>query len=166
MNQIAGTPIILCIRRKVYKVGYVSTYEWEVFGALTDEGCVEEAILYLLSCSFNRAQQKISRRKLKRLIRKDATISTLLIESICKLSLPENLRKKADDQLPIDTKELQRNVKAMYRILSKVYNGWTPEQIGSMSPAQLYIYIAGIENITGTKKMSPEEYAIFRQSRS
>jgi len=64
----------------------------------------------------------------------------------------------------VAAKEVERNEKTMYRLLSKMY-GWTPEEIGNMSPAQLYSYQMGGKDGTGIEKMTGAEYRSFRARR-
>ncbi len=86
-----------------------------------------------------------------------------MIKVICSISLPPESKEK--DSVKTTTKEIINQIKIMYRILSKTHT-WTPQQISDMSPLQLYCYMTGGEDGTGTARMSPEQYNKFLQARN
>jgi len=170
LNQAAGTPILFEINRRIYRAGYVSTQEWELFDAYMQIDRLDLGIIYLLTCSFTRGGEQITQRRIRRLIKFHSAMITELVTRICKLSLPEKKHKKksgdeqSENKVVPNVTQLLRDIKTLYRTLSRLY-GWVPNQINNLSPAQIFIYLSGGKDGTGTKKMSGEEFQAFKRSR-
>ncbi len=157
--MISGCYIPFYVGRKPYLLAPISIAEWETYELLQ----AKDRAWYLLYCSMFRANVNITKQQIKRFILLHKKTVPYMIKVICSISLPPESKK--DDKPPPTTKEIVRQVKVMYRTLSKTY-GWTPEQISQMSPSQLYDYMTGGEDGTGIARMTPEQYAKFKQSRN
>lgn len=158
MSQITGSNVPLKLGDEIYLVSYVSMAEWETFNDLLiqkSEG--DEALSYLIWCSLQRAGCKIDKKKV---LSKFAKHLDVLVDTICKASLP-NLKVT---KIKVNRKEQEINLKASYRVLSRMH-GWTPEQISSMSPAQIFLYLVGGKTGTGIEKMTDAQYANLLASR-
>jgi len=162
MNLIVGSSVPLCISHRLYLVGYISIAEWEIFTLLLERKCEKEALFFLIYSSLYRGDCSITKKRVKRLFRYHSSIIISLIDTICKISMPEV--KIKDDAESLSKKELERNTKIMYRMLSRIH-GWTPRQISDMSPAQIYLYLMGGSTGAGTEKMTGMEYQALLASR-
>lgn len=164
MSQIIGNSVPIKIGFKVYLVSYVSLAEWETFDGLVHRGSKGKQFLsYLIYCSLHRADSTITKRKVRSLMRWHKAMMVLLVATIRDISLPPDKLSK-DTEVSIDVKQAERNMKTILRILSRMH-GWTPQQIGSMSPAQIFSYLMGGKKGTGIEKMSSEEYQNFLHNR-
>lgn len=163
MNQIIGNSVPIRIGKKICLFSYVSMGEWQTFDALLKQDDIE-ALRYLVSCSLHRGDPSIDKREAERLIKRNAASITSLIDSICKISLPKIRIKETEEETVTDEKEYERNIKTVYRILSRMH-GWTPSQISDMSPAQVYSYLMGGTTGTGIEKMNSMQYQSFLGSR-
>lgn len=156
MNQIIGNPVPYRIGRKVYFVSYVSMGEWQVFNELLQMDDAQ-SVLELVYYSLHRGNSTIGRRNVRWLIRRHTKVLLPLIDLICEISLP---KLKTKNEIGIETKEAERNMKTVYRLLSRMH-GWTPPEISGMSPAQVYSYLMGGPDATGIVKMSDLQYQRF-----
>ena len=167
MNQIIGNPLPFKIGRKTLLVSYVSVGEWQVFGELLKQD-ETQAVLELVYYSLYRGGNTISKRAIRKLVRWYPTKLTSLIELICEISLPKQKIKETDNTENTENTEnigeADRNLKTVFRVLSKQH-GWTPAAISDMSPAQIFLYLAGGPDGTGIVKMSGQEYQSFRARR-
>lgn len=173
MNKVVGHPVPYKIgRRRSILVSYVSMREWQSFGDMLQLDDVE-AVLELLYYSLRRAEPTTTRKRVRRLAKKYAKQLLALVDRICDISLPK-LKKGKTGALPGADKTAppsdpsrsgsERNIKTVYRLLSRMH-GWSPQQIGDMSPAQVYIYLTGGPDGTGIVKMSNSEYQGFLAAR-
>jgi len=163
MSTIIGNPVPVKIGFKLYLVAYVSLSEWETFEALVRRDSKDgQFLFYLIHCSLRRGDPTITKRKVRKLIRWHKAMMVLVVSIIRGMSLPvSKLSKNKDVKVPeLDTKQAERNMKTICRVLSRIH-GWTPQQIGGMSPAQIYSYLMGGKSGTGIEKMSSEEYQNF-----
>ena len=142
MNPIMGMPVF----HKRLSVSYVSIGEWQVFSELLKQD-ESRAILELIYYSLHRASG-VTRRKTRWLIRRHRKTLAALIELICEISLPKIPKSTAT----VPEKEATRNIKTVYRVLSRMH-GWTPKEISDMSPAQIYSYLCGGPDGTGIVKV-------------
>jgi len=156
MNQIIGNPIPFKMGHKVYFVSYVSMGEWQMFGELLRMGNAQ-SVLELIYCSLHRGNSTIGRRKVHWLVRRYTKALLPLIDLICNISLPKLKTKK---EIDVGDKDAERNMKTVYRLLSKIH-GWTPSEISEMSPAQVHSYLMGGPDATGIVKMSDLQYQRF-----
>ena len=165
MNQIAGSSIPLIVKGKIYLVGYVSIREWDTFdGMLLLKGQKNQALFFLFYCALHRADSGITKRKVQKIVQRHPEVIIPLIDIICDLSLPEKTKKGKVKKKKMSKETKKRNSKTAFRILSRMH-GWTPEQIGNMSPAQFYFYMMGGSLGTGIEKMSGAEYQKFLHDR-
>lgn len=164
MNQIVGSSVPIRIGKRVYLVSYVSMREWETFNELLRSNDLE-SLNYLIYCSLHRADSTVRRKVVKRLLKRHSAVITSLIDIICSMSLPKmKVKNGEEEETTIDEKDYERNVKTVYRILSRMH-GWTPEQISGMSPAQVYSYLMGGTTGTGIEKMNSMQYQSFLAGR-
>ena len=157
--MIGGSYLPFYVGRKPYLLAPVSIAEWETYELLQ----AKDMAWYLLHCSMSRADVNITKRQIKWFILLHKHTVNYMIKVICSISLPPEAEK--DGKTPPTTKEIVQQVKIMYRTLSKTY-GWTPHQISQMSPLQLYDYMTGGEDGTGVARMTPAQYARFKQTRN
>ena len=143
-------------------MSYVSVAEWQTFNALQESMDDKYALVYLLYSALHRASHRITMRRVRWLLWRYRRSIVSVIDLICNISLPKIKGKKID--VVTDVKEMERNTKIMYRLLSKLH-GWSPDVINNMSPAQIYVYLTGGATGTGIEKMSSEQYRSFRLSR-
>jgi len=162
MNQVIGNPVPFRIGKRIYLVSYVSMSEWETFGALTRDGDDDYGTFFLVYSAMHRANDSVTESEVRYLLRKRKKYIAPLINLICDFSMPE---MKKDLKETSDTKEVERNVKTIYRVLGKMYSWASPEIVGRMSPAQVYIYLTGGSAGTGIVKMTSAEYHDFRVAR-
>ncbi len=173
MNQIIGYSRPFKAGRRVYLVSYVSISEWQTYNSLAkrDESL---ALLELVYYSLHRGDAGITRKQVKKLLRRHVELCYPLIELICEISVPvlKGQKKMVDESPAInngtdeqDEKNAERNLKTVYRLMSKQY-GWTPQQISEMSPAQIYTYQMSGKDGSGIEKMSGAEYQSFRAQRN
>lgn len=162
MNQIIGNPVPCKVGKKTYLVGYVSLGEWQVYRELLVQDEVE-AMLVLMEYSLVRGGSVTGniRRKVKRIIKKDPDSFVRIVDTIVKLSIPVTEKKKDDDEPIEDAKSFENNIKTSYRLLAKYFT-WTPQQITTMSPAQIFISLTGGPECTGTLKQSWAEFGANR----
>ena len=163
MNKIAGIPVPFMTGKKLLHIGYVSVFEWDVYSNMLERTYDAEAVLYLLNCSFTRGGTPVRKRMLMKIIKQTDTV-TKIINIICELSLPDIVRKQKESTFE-NLKEVQRNIKTMYRSLAKLY-GWPASTLNQMSPAQLHIYMTASTDGTGIQKMSSSEYKTFLKLRN
>lgn len=156
MNQIIGNPIPYKVGRKVYFVSYVSMGEWQMFNELLQMGN-NRSVLELIYYSLHRGNSAVGRRNIRWLVRRHTKALLALIDLICEISLP---KLKIKDEVGVESKDAERNMKTVYRLLSRMH-GWTPSQISEMSPAQVYSYLMGGPDATGIVKMSDLQYQRF-----
>lgn len=165
MQKVIGHPVPYKIgRRRSILVSYVSMSEWQMFGEMLQLDDVE-AVLELLYYSLHRAEPAVTRKGVKRLAKKYVKQLLALVDLICDMSLPKLKKGKtgasdSEPRTPCAKADSERDIKTVYRLLSRVH-GWTPQQIGVMSPAQVYIYLTGGPDGTGIVKMSNSEYKSF-----
>jgi len=141
MIPIMGMPVF----HYSLPVSYVSIGEWQVYGELMKQN-ESRAILELVYYSLHRASG-VTRRKARWLVWRHRKTLTALIELICEISLP----KIPDSTGNVPKDEAARNIKTVYRVLSRMH-GWTPKEISDMSPAQVYSYLCGGADGTGIMK--------------
>lgn len=160
MNLITGSPVALMVGRRMLMVGYVSMGEWQTFSGMVklDESKAVNELFYF---SLHRADPFITRRKVRRLMRKYKSHMTHLMNLICELSIPT----KTGKEVMMSDKEADRNIKTAFRQLSMTF-GWTAQKISDMSPVQIYQYQMGGKDGTGIQKMSNAEYKSFRARRN
>jgi len=144
--------------------------EWQMFGELLQLDDAK-AVLELLYYSLRRAEPTVTRKGVRKLAKKYAKQLLALVDLICDMSLPKLKAKTgaipgADKTAPPSAPrgDSERDIKIVYRLLSRIH-GWTPQQIGIMSPAQVYIYLTGGPDGTGIVKMSNSEYKSFLANR-
>lgn len=168
MNKVIGNPVPYKIgRRRSILVSYVSMSEWQMFGEALQLDDVK-AMLELLYCSLRRAEPTTTRKSIERLSKKYAKHLLALVDLICDMSLPKLKGGKTAATPPAHSLpgsgDSERDIKTVYRLLSRIH-GWTPQQIGVMSPAQIYIYLTGGPDGTGIVKMSSSQYKSFLAAR-
>lgn len=163
MNKVIGNPVPYKIGRKTYLVGYVSMLQWQQFGELQQLDEVH-ALSELLYYSMHRADDSQTRRDVGKLMKRKMEKLLPLVDLICDMSLPK--LKGETNKLPPANRpsDSERDIKVVYRLLSRMH-GWTPKQIGEMSPAQVYIYLTGGPDGTGIVKMSNSQYKSFLAAR-
>ncbi len=159
MNQITGSSSVYKVSsRRSLLVSYASMGDWQTFSEIlkVDEG---RALAELVYRSLNRADPTVTRRAVRRLMRRQSdAIMAGLITLICALSIPPTPRGAPAE---VSDKEADRNMKTVYRRLSTMY-GWTAAEISDMSPVQVYQYQLGGKDGSGIVKMTGAEYKSFR----
>jgi len=119
------------------------------------------AILELVYWSLHRGSSSITRRKVRRLVKKYPAVLLALVNLICDISLPKTKSgEESGEDDSLAGGELEQNIKTVYRLTSKMF-GWTPQAIGDMSPAQIFLYMTGWPDGTGIVKMDDAQYASF-----
>ena len=151
--MITGSHVPFYAGKKILFLAPVSLAEWETYELLKEK----DSVKYMIQCSLKRANQNFYCRWF--FWRYRAYLQAI-VEIICKISLPPNIKedKKVTD------KEIVNDIKTLFRNMSKMY-GWTPDIIKDLSPSQLYDYMIGGKDGTGTQRMSVSEYASFRDNR-
>ena len=164
MNLIAGHPTPFKLKKgRMLLLSYVSIGEWQTLSELLRQAADDAYIVtFLIRCSVQRADPRVSAKEVFRIIRKNKNRLLPLMDVICKISLAEVPTPKTASKT--STQSLEKNTKTMYRILSRLH-GWTPRQITDMSPAQIYVYLTGGDTGTGIEKMSSSQYQELRRSR-
>jgi len=160
MNQIMGNSVPVWIGKKIYLVSYISVGEWQTFVKILQCDAIE-ALKFLVYHSLHRADSTIKKKTVNHLLKKYAASVISLTDIICNISFPKVHPGRGEE---VDEKEAERDMKAVYRILSRMH-GWSPQRISNMSPAQLYLYMMGGSTGTGIVKMNSLEYQSFLASR-
>ncbi len=156
---MVGHPVPFKMGKHSLLVGYVSMKEYYTCQEIDKEDNFE-ATKMLIYYSLCRADPKITKKEVERLIKKQPDFVYKLVGLIEKISLPTVEIKEGGDS----EEKQQDNLKTVYRRLAKEYQ-WTSEQVGSLSPAQIFLYLTGGEDGSGIQKMSATEYANYRAKR-
>ena len=154
MSQIIGNNVPCKVGRKVYLAGYVSMSEFQTYNLLVGIDEVR-ALRKLLYYSLNRGNQ-LSERKVNRLIRKHPEAKLPILETIFSLSLPK-LPPQDEEEPTGDIQKNEADERTVYGLLA-IRFGWTPAEVGDMSPAQIFLTLTGGPTGDGTKKMSWSEF--------